>query len=317
MTVVTRRAGVGSALAEGMVMAAAGGGGSAQGAGAPPADPAGPPGGAQGAPYFFTDPSLEFNVLIALGGAYHQAVDPGKLLWLTRQIKDGDDEGAFQALKAAGDEAMAIADGSASRGHRESARQAYAWAQTWYDVMSYVVDGSDDPGRAPAVYDLFNEAWLKGIAQAEPAPVEVSIPYEGTALRGFHFRGNGGGAKRPLLILNNGSDGSLLASMTSGGHGALARGYDVLTFDGPGQGYALWKQGLHFRPDWETVITPVVDLALTLDGVDADRIALLGLSQGGYWVPRAAHRRRRRRPRRRRRLGELAEPVSAGGACAP
>jgi hypothetical protein len=150
-------------------------------------------------PYFFRDPSLEFNVLIALGGAYHQAVDPGKLLWLTRQIKDGDDEDAFQALKAAGDEAMAIADGSASRGHRESARQAYAWAQTWYYVMGYVVDGSDDPGRAPAVYDLFNEAWLKGIAQAEPAPVEVSIPYEGTALRGFHFRGNGKGAVYDLF----------------------------------------------------------------------------------------------------------------------
>ena len=38
----------------------------------------------------------------------------------------------------------------------------------------------------------------------------VSIPYENTALRGFYFRGSGASEKRPLLILNNGSDGSLL-----------------------------------------------------------------------------------------------------------
>src|SRR4029077_16454068 len=60
-----------------------------------------------------------------------------------------------------------------------------------------------------------------------------------------------------------------------------------LTFDGAGQGYALWKQGLYFRPDWEKVITPVVDFALGRDTVDPRRIALLGVSQGGYWVPRA------------------------------
>lgn len=245
------------------------------------------PGGAKGQPYFFGNATFEFNFLIALGGAYYQAADPGKLLWLTRQIKDNDYEGAFQALKAAGDEAMAVADGSAARGHRESARQAYSWAQTFYDVMGYVVDGFGGASRAPAVYDLFNDAWLKGLAAADPMPTQVAIPYEGTTLRGFHFRGTGKGATRPLLIFNNGSDGSMLVSLTLGGYGALARGYDVLTFDGPGQGYALWKQKLHFRPDWENVITPVVDFALTLEGIDPKRIALLGISQGGYWVPRA------------------------------
>lgn len=283
---MTRRTILGHGVAGGVAMAAAGGasaaGGAEQGEAA-----GGPPGGSKGDPYFFRSSTLEFNFLIALGGAYYQGVNPGKLLWLTRQIKDGDDESAWQALKAAGDEAMAIGDGSAARGHRESARQAYGWAQSYYDVMAYVVDGSADPSRAPATYDLFNDAWLKGVAQADPAPAQVAIPYEGTALRGFHFRAAGAAGKRPLLIFNNGSDGSLAASMIFGGYGALARGYDVLTFDGPGQGYALWKQGLYFRPDWENVITPVVDFALTLDGVDPKRLALLGLSQGGYWAPRA------------------------------
>lgn len=54
------------------------------------------------------------------------------------------------------------------------------------------------------------------------------------------------------------------------------------------EGYALWKQKLYFRPDWEKVITPVVDYALTRKEVDPQRIAIQGISQGGYWVPRAA-----------------------------
>jgi len=85
----------------------------------------------------------------------------------------------------------------------------------------------------------------------------------------------------------NGSDGSLLDMWLWGGAGALARGYDCLTFDGPGQGYALWKQQLYFRPDWEKVIAPVVDYVLTRPEVDPKRIAIQGISQGGFWVPRA------------------------------
>lgn len=96
-----------------------------------------------------------------------------------------------------------------------------------------------------------------------------------------------GSDKRPLLIMNNGSDGGMTNVYTQGGAAALARGYDVLLFDGPGQGHALWHHHLFFRYDWEKVITPVVERVLTLPDIDPDRIAILGISQGGYWVPRA------------------------------
>ena len=60
-----------------------------------------------------------------------------------------------------------------------------------------------------------------------------------------------------------------------------------MTFDGPGQNAALVRQGLTFRPDWEEVITPVVDFLSARADVDSEKLALLGVSQGGYWVPRA------------------------------
>ena len=62
----------------------------------------------------------------------------------------------------------------------------------------------------------------------------------------------------------------------------------MLAFDGPGQGAALLQRGLVLRPDWENVVAPVVDYALTRPEVDPARIALIGLSLGAHLAPRAA-----------------------------
>jgi alpha-beta hydrolase superfamily lysophospholipase len=128
----------------------------------------------------------------------------------------------------------------------------------------------------------------RAAALHDPPWEKVAIPFEDTQLEGYVFRPPGGaGGARPLLILNNGSDGSVLDMWVQGGAAGVARGCVCLTFDGPGQGQALHEQGLSFRPDWETVIGPVVDFAAGLPGIDPGRIALQGISQGGYWVPRA------------------------------
>lgn len=236
---------------------------------------------------FFQHPTFNYVFLISLGRAYYLAGNAGKVFYLASQIEDGNFESAYQAYRRAGDEACAVAEASESRGHKVSARQAYFWAQNYYDSATYFVDGSADPTRFLPTWERLYDCWLKAIRLFEPPIEPVRIPYERTDLRGFFFWASGARQKRPLLILNNGSDGSLLDMWMQGGAGAVARGYHALTFDGPGQGYALWKQNLFFRPDWEKVITPVVDYALSRPEVDGDRIALQGISQGGYWVPRA------------------------------
>jgi pimeloyl-ACP methyl ester carboxylesterase len=90
------------------------------------------------------------------------------------------------------------------------------------------------------------------------------------------------------LLCTGGYDGTCEELFFIIAGGALERGYNVLIFDGPGQGGALVAQKLPMRPDWENVVTPVVDYLLKRRDVDPARIALYGGSFGGYLAPRAA-----------------------------
>jgi dienelactone hydrolase len=114
------------------------------------------------------------------------------------------------------------------------------------------------------------------------------IPYERTTLPGYWMSPDSTSRPRPVLLMNNGSDGPISDMYVFGGAGAITRGYGVLAYDGPGQGAALYRQGLSLRPDWERVVTPVVDYALSRADVDPERIAIYGASMGGYVVARAA-----------------------------
>jgi len=149
------------------------------------------------------------------------------------------------------------------------------------------LDGTGGPRRLLESWRAHRRAWERFCELSDPPIERVAIPYKGTELAGYVFRPREAGP-RPAIILNNGSDGPVNAMWVMGGAAAAARGYMAITFDGPGQGEALLEQGLPFRPDWEAVITPVVDALVAREDVDPDRIALQGISQGGYWAPRAA-----------------------------
>lgn len=116
----------------------------------------------------------------------------------------------------------------------------------------------------------------------------VRIPYEDTTLPGYLFLADDSGRPRPTVIHHGGYDSTLEEDYLATAAGALRRGYHVLAVDGPGQDSTVREQGLHFRPDWEAVVTPIVDVALTLPEVDGDRLVLVGTSLGGYLAARAA-----------------------------
>jgi len=59
-------------------------------------------------------------------------------------------------------------------------------------------------------------------------------------------------------------------------------GYEVVAFEGPGQGSALFDAGLPMTHEWEKPVAAV------LDHFGLDDVTLIGLSMGGYFAIRAA-----------------------------
>ncbi|MEU2718099.1 CocE/NonD family hydrolase [Streptomyces sp. NPDC007205] len=116
----------------------------------------------------------------------------------------------------------------------------------------------------------------------------ANVPYGKTRLPVWLFRPDASGRRRPTVILTNGSDGQSVDIWTYGVAAALDRGWNALVYEGPGQGQMIFVKQMVFSPRWETVVTPLVDWLRARSDVDADKIALTGLSMGGDLAPRAA-----------------------------
>jgi len=238
-------------------------------------------------PHVFVDDDFEFQFLLALGQAYEGAADVGECFAAAAAITDGDYDSWFDTFSELAERIRSKADASAAAGHVVSAREAYLRAATYYAQASFFADGTHDPTRLVPTWEHHRAAFDAFAARLDPPAEPVRIPYERTTLPGYALTVDTSGKPGPWLIMNNGSDGTVAEMWAQGAAAALRRGYNVLVFDGPGQGAALYRQHLFFRFDWEKVITPVVDWLLTRPDVDPRRMGIIGVSQGGYWVPRA------------------------------
>ena len=138
------------------------------------------------------------------------------------------------------------------------------------------------------MYAAMERCWQGASQLSDPPFEQVRIPYEDSWLPGWLLRPDDRPVRRPTVVLNNGSDSQSVALYAFGGAAAIERGYNALIFEGPGQGSMLFERQVPFRPDWENVITPVVDYLRSRPDVDPARIALSGWSLGAELVIQAA-----------------------------
>lgn len=230
---------------------------------------------------------MNFAVLLSLGSAYANLADVGETLATIERIPDGDVEAWITEWSALAERLASQAEDALRGGHRVTARSQFLRASTYYDHASAMAPGSKDPSRYTTLWERHRMSWDRAIDLFDTPVERVEIPYEEATLVGYLFLPHAS-EPRPTVVLNNGSDGPVSSQWSLGGRAAVQRGWNAITFDGPGQGAALHRQHLYFRDDWEKVVTPVVDFLLTRDDVLGDKIALQGISQGGFWAPRAA-----------------------------
>lgn len=72
----------------------------------------------------------------------------------------------------------------------------------------------------------------------------VRIPFQNTTLPGYLCLVDGNGTSRPTLIVHTGFDGTGEKLYFGVAKFAIDRGYNVLIFEGPGQGEMIRVQGM-------------------------------------------------------------------------
>lgn len=237
--------------------------------------------------YFLKHEQMDFETQATLGGCVYGSGDAGEILSTADGIKSGNFESWYQGWLATARRVEGYAWESARAGQDVSAREAFLRAASYYAAGNAMVDGTDDPSRGLDTWKRHLACWEEFCSRTSPPAVRLEVPYEDTTMPGYLFLPDESPGPFTTIIFNNGSDAPTCAMWGAGIAGALRRGYAGFTFDGPGQNAMLWLKGIGFRHDWEKVVTPVVDALAARDDVDGERIALSGISQGGYWVLRA------------------------------
>ena len=237
---------------------------------------------------FFDDEDFDGQLLRAISYTAYEGADIGECFETASRIKEGDRDSWYEAWTKTADRMKADAEESMNGGHTDSARRAFMRASNYYRAAEfYIRDDPKDP-RGLQGWQSSHDCFAEAARLSDPPFEAVEIPYESTPLPGYFFRANDPGERRPTVITMSGMDGYLEECYWGVAAAALERGYNCMAFDGPGQGGMLRQRGVPFRPDWEAVVTPVLDFALERPEVDPERVALLGRSFGGYLAPRAA-----------------------------
>jgi len=234
------------------------------------------------------DALLDAQTLRTMGSAPYGGADIGECLTAAARVRGTDLTSWYDAWFSTATAALDLAERELAAGRTETARLAFWRASSYFRTSGVMLMGTPTDPRLADASRRQTDAFRRGAALLAAPPQILQIPYEGTTLPGYFFPAGHGQQRQATVILTGGYDGTAEELYFFNGAAALARGYHVLAFDGPGQGAALLQQGLVLRPDWENVVTPVVDYLLTRPDVDAGRIALIGLSLGGYLAPRAA-----------------------------
>ncbi|HVJ25673.1 MAG TPA: alpha/beta fold hydrolase [Burkholderiales bacterium] len=195
---------------------------------------------------------------------------------VTKSLERWEDWCAAWSARAAVHEALGRE--SLKSGFKLTASEHLIRAAIYYHFAKFVF--VQDAKQMHAGHMKAVQFYNDGIALARPAGERVEIPFEGKTMKAV-LRGKGG----PVLIMAPGLD-STKEEIHAYEQPFLDRGFTVLAIDGPGQGEAEYD--IPICGDYERAAKAVCDWIETRKDLDSKRIAIWGVSLGGYYAPRAA-----------------------------
>jgi len=235
----------------------------------------------------FADPEMDFQLIRQIGAARYGGASVGECLALARRIDNGVPASWVAQFAAAAARQEADARQRAARHHPISAREQYLVACNSYRAAEYYTSIADPQHAA---YGMKSRAcFLAAMGLQDDAFEVVSLPFGATPLPAYFMRPAKAVGRRKTLMMISGYDGTLEETWLSYGRAALERGYQLLLIAGPGQMDTVrFHPQLAFIPDTERVAKVALDYLLARPDTDPARVALMGISFGGYFATRMA-----------------------------
>lgn len=238
--------------------------------------------------FLFNDPLFDAELVKTLSHACYGGADINECINTADRIKEEDTESWYREWNQTAERTLAVARSCAGSGHNVSAREAHLRASSYFRASGAFLHGPPVDARLSRALDLESDSFRCAAALFDIPTEPMSLPFEGGSLPAYFFRADTSGSPRPALIVTGGEETTAEELYFLNAAAALRRGYHCLCFEGPGQGRLLARQGAPLRPDWESVISPLVDHLLSRPEVDPKRVAIMGFGLGGHLALRAA-----------------------------
>lgn len=233
--------------------------------------------------YYFSDPNMDLFFMSALSWGPAGGLEVGQAWHIAGRIVDGDADSWVHAFADFGEQQNKQADTWATRGWTRAAGEARLKAfAAWRSAWQFAEAGSH---TFIALYNSHRRAFAKAMIELSLPVQFFRMPYEGKTLPGLFLRHPAPSA--PVVLIVGGADTCHEDLFLSTGRALWDRGYSVALIDLPGQGDTPCEN-LHWPTEPERATSAVIDMLIAKFGASAGRIALMGLSLGGYFVTRAA-----------------------------
>ncbi len=204
-----------------------------------------------------------------------------------KTVEAGDKDAWEHAWLALAERTESQAKAALAANHRRTARQFFFHASNYYrmsDVLLTIAEETKRRERFRKSQELFREA-----AKLNDTKIEVITVTCGNETYDGYFchPAKPRPGRWPAVLFLGGAD-AYAEEIYFGGKQMLDRGWAMLLVDTPGRGSSIYLQGIKTRPDYEVPGKACIDYLVSRPEVDANRIALLGISMAGYYAPRVA-----------------------------
>ena len=237
---------------------------------------------ARGETRFFRDQAFHFQTLRVLNNICADGADTAEVLETIGNIQERDTASWFNAWEATG---TRVLERASHIGDPRSRGLALLRAHNYLRTAEFFLLPSDS--RRPVIFRRSVQAFEEGLDALGVARERTRVPYGRDHLNAIFYPAPPGIQAGPLFVLCGGFDSTLEELYFVLVPAAHARGFSVLTFEGPGQGAVLREQKLTFTPEWELPTAAILDAHFSVHPRQTKTV-LIGMSMGGYLASRAA-----------------------------